>query len=113
MQESTLLKISVVSSIIGLALLFFLSMFTKLENTEIKELSIADIDRTIKIQGLVSRVNPGEKITFLEIVQHNKMPVLVFSTNLTLNSGDEVEVVGKVTEYNGKVELIADNIRRV
>ena len=31
--------------------------------------------------------------------------------NLKLNSGDNVEVIGKVQEYNGKDEIVAQKIR--
>jgi DNA/RNA endonuclease YhcR with UshA esterase domain len=112
MQESTLLKIAVVSSIVGLILLFVISTFSSVDSVDINKVTALDVDKTVKITGLVSKVMPRGTITYLDITQHNKMPVLIFDTNLTINTGDEVEVTGKVQEYNGGVEIIADRIDR-
>ncbi len=113
MQESALLKLSVVSSIIGLVILFSISSLTEIEYSDINELTLNNLDDTIKVQGLITKVTPKEKITLLEIAQHNKMPIVIFDTNITINPGDEVEILGTVEEYNGKIELIADRIEQI
>lgn len=113
MQEKTLLKISIISSIIGLIILYLISSFTTIENFEIKDLTLNDLDKTIKVQGLITRITPTDSITILEVAQHNKMPVIIFDTNISTNIGDEISVLGKVEEYNGKIELIADKIEKI
>ncbi|MFA5142382.1 MAG: hypothetical protein WC471_05425 [Candidatus Woesearchaeota archaeon] len=112
MQEKTLLKLAVVSSIIGLIILFVMSSFTQLDNTDISKLTSLDVDKTLKVTGIITKISQTEQTTMLEIAQHNRMPVLIFDTNLTLNKGDEVEIIGKAQDYNGELELIADRIER-
>ena len=43
------------------------------------------------------------------------MTVVLFTSenDLKLKNGDNIEVIGKVQEYNGKNEIIAQKIRKV
>ena len=38
------------------------------------------------------------------------MKVVVFNEEIDLNRGDYVEITGKIEEYKGSTELIADKI---
>ena len=54
-------------------------------------------------------------MVFIELSQQVPVSVVVFTDNdfTNLNKDDFVEIEGKVQEYNGKEEIIADKIKVV
>lgn len=114
MKETTLLKISLICSLVGLVLLYFIS--TKIEVKDYKPNFLnKDIGEEIKLTGSVSKITDRGDVVFIEVSQQSPVNVVLFTDNdnLKLNNGDNVEVVGKVQEYNGKNEIIAEKIRVV
>jgi DNA/RNA endonuclease YhcR with UshA esterase domain len=111
MKEKALLKIALVASCIGLLLLFIFS-----KNIEVNEATIDKIDgmqdEEVRIQGVVERVSNKEKVTFIEITQEVTTTVVVFD-NISINKGEKIEVIGKVDEYNGESEILAERIERI
>ena len=108
-----MLKLSVSISLIGLIILSGISQSVEFELSNINQLTINDIDNTIKLKGIITKVKEADKVTFFDVAQHSKMPVIIFGTNISINEGDEVEILGKVAKYNGNIELIADRIEKV
>ncbi len=111
MKEKTLLKIALVASCIGLLLLFIFS-----KNIEVNEATIDKIDgmqdEEVRIQGVVERVSNREKVTFIEITQEVTTTIVVFD-NISIETGEKIEVIGKVDEYNGESEILAERIERI
>lgn len=48
--------------------------------------------------------------TFIIITQQSEIEVIVFSNNVNLSKGDNVEIIGRVSEYKNQKEIIADKI---
>jgi len=92
MKEKTLLIIAAVSIIIGLPLLFFAS------NSELQETKAT-------VQGKVQKVIAKESVTIAYVT--TEIPVVYFE-KADVRKGDLLEVQGKLQEYKGKVEFIAD-----
>ncbi len=112
MQEKTLIKISLVTTIIGLLFLFFY-----VDNLEIKisDLSSAKPEEEIKISGVVERLSTEDKVIFLTINGYKEEinEVVVFNDEeIFLEEGDYIEVTGLVENYQGKKEIIANKIRK-
>ena len=111
MKEKALLKIALVASCIGLLLLFIFS-----KNIEVNEATIDKIDgmqdEEVRIQGVVERVSNMEKVTFIEITQEVSTTVVVFD-NISIETGERIEVIGKVDEYNGESEILAEIIEKI
>jgi aspartyl/asparaginyl-tRNA synthetase len=109
MKDSTLLKISIIFSISGIILLYFIS-----ENIVIEEMDSNIIeeykDKTVKITGVVEQATKTESATFLKIKQPSTVDVVVFES-LDIEKGSYMEVTGKVDEYNDEYEILADKIR--
>jgi len=116
MQEKTLLKIALIISLLGL-----LSMYLISDNIEIKEKNIEKItldnkDEFVKLRGIVSKVIDTEKVTIMEITQPQEITGVLFKNEnktMPIQEGNEVEIIGKVDEYEGKLEIIADRLRIV
>ena len=113
MNEKTLLLISFIGSLAGLLGLFFLSQHLDYGEQTIEKINTERIQDIVKIEGEVSHVSKGENITFILVKQPSMMDVIIFGKNITLYEGDRVEIIGKGEEYNGKMEIIAQRIRRI
>jgi len=113
MKEKTLLKIALICSITGLFILYILS-----ENISIEEKTIDKIDKSnfgeyVKVKGTVDKVINTENVVIIDVVQPQKISVVLFKedTNISINEGSEVEVIGKVEDYNGEMEIIGSRVR--
>lgn len=117
MDDSSLLKISILVSTIGLIMLFFVSSYTRSPKVKISEITYDDVGRYTVITGKIAAKNVHKDgHIFLDVSDATgKMKVVLFSgTAKTLKSetlsclevGKSVEVKGKVDEYRGSLEII-------
>jgi len=112
MKESTLLKIALICSLVGLVALYFIS--TKIEIKDYKpNILNKNVGDDVKLNGVVTKITDRGSIVFIEVNQQNPVNVVLFTDddNLKLKSGDSIEVTGEVQEYKGKNEIIAQKIR--
>lgn len=110
MQEKTLLKISLITSISGIALLFLLSAGA--EKNE-KPFQLAEDGSRAVVSGRIARVSSSGNLTFLSIYQSEPVgAVIIGKSHVSLEEGDYVEVRGAVENYNGKKELVIEEIRK-
>ena len=110
MKDKTLLKISLISSLVGILILLILSTKLEINESFISNIDKNDIGSTVKIEGVVSDVKIVNSTIIMNVAQLDEMMVVVFNSDMILNRGDYVEVTGKMDEYNGNIELIADKI---
>lgn len=113
MKESIILKIALICSLVGLTVLYFIS--AKIEVKEYKPILNKNIGDDVKLNGIVSKITDRGNVVFIEVTHQNPVTVVLFTDNdnINLKNGDNVEVMGKVQEYNGKNEIIAQKIRVV
>ncbi|MBS3100606.1 hypothetical protein J4204_00560 [Candidatus Woesearchaeota archaeon] len=112
MKESTLLKIALICSLVGLVALYFIS--TKIEIKDYKpNILNKNVGDDVKLNGVVTKITDRGSVVFIEVNQQNPVNVVLFTDddNLKLKSGDSIEVTGEVQEYKGKNEIIAQKIR--
>ena len=110
MQEKTLLKLALICSLVGILLLFFISNNIDVNEKVISELEGNDVDSSVRINGVVTSFQNRGSVILIDVAQLEKMQVVVFNSNFTLNKGDSVEITGKIGEYEGNNQLIADKI---
>ena len=110
MDEKKLYFISIVVTILGLAFLYF---YAEEIDLEVKELDAVKPNEIIKLKGVLTQVTTKDKVIFLQL-QGEKMitsDVILFTSEDTfLKPGDYIEVEGRVEEYQGKKEVIANSI---
>lgn len=110
MKERTLLKLSLVCSIVGIFALFVIC-----DNIDIGESEISALDGMVGesavITGVVSRVSEFNETTFIEIAQETTVDVVMFERVPGIQVGSLVQVRGKVDEYQGESEILADEVR--
>ena len=114
MKEKTLLKVALIVSLLGLLILYLISDNLEIKEKNIEKITIDNKDEFVKIKGTVSNIVDTEKVTIMEILQPQEITVVFFKNEdktINIQQGNEVEVIGKVDEYEGNLEIIADRIR--
>ncbi|MBI4148880.1 OB-fold nucleic acid binding domain-containing protein [Candidatus Woesearchaeota archaeon] len=112
MNERVLLRVSLAAGTIGILVLFYLSEHITIGERTIDKLSAADLEADIKIKGVVQAIEDHEKVAFLTVAQLKDIQVVLFKEgNLSLRNGQLVEVIGTVDEYEGKLQLIGNEVR--
>jgi DNA/RNA endonuclease YhcR with UshA esterase domain len=119
MEDSFIFKIALTMSIVGLVgMMFSVNLITARE-VKISEINRGMLDEDVTLEGLVQDVKKSSRSNtyFLDIMDGTgKMLVIVFESSAvdlektnqsiyTLNN-KRVKVTGKISEYQGKMELI-------
>lgn len=114
MEDKSLLKAALVCSMVGVTALFFISEFMDVEESGIGDIGINNVDNNVKVIGTVSNVVDTETTMVMDVLQSQEIKVVVFKEeDFKLKRGDFVEVLGKVQDNNGKLEIIGDRIRSI
>lgn len=111
MKEKTLIAISIIGSLAGLFVLFLLTENIEYNEKTIEKINSEKIQDMIKVNGEVVSARSGGNATFIQIKQPGYIDIIVFNSDLSLDKGENVEVIGKSEEYNGKMEIIGHRIR--
>lgn len=110
MKENTLLKVAMICSIIGLVVLYFVS--ARMELKEYRPSLSKNIGDDVKLKGTVAKITDKGEVIFIEVIHQNNLNAVLFTDReIPLKEGDSVEITGTVQEYNGKEEIIADEIK--
>lgn len=113
MKESTLLKVSLACSLVGILIIIILSEKMAVPELDIGSISDSLVDKQVKIKGEIIgiRENPGIVILNIKDRSGSIKTVAFKEDGLNLNRGNLVEVTGKVKKFEEEVELEADFIR--
>lgn len=115
MDENTLLKFSLLFSILGILTILFISETVSIDLSKISDITQENIDEKVRLQGTITAVgeSPGLLILTLED-ETGKITVMIFKDNDTIIEKNlHVEIIGIVSEYKNNVEIIADEIKVV
>jgi|TARA_Y100000310_G_C20626852_1_gene786409 DNA/RNA endonuclease YhcR with UshA esterase domain len=116
MKEQTLLKTALITSLLGLLVLYLISDNIEIKEKNIEKITFENKDEFVKLRGIVSKVIDTERVTIMEITQPQQITVVLFKNEnktMPIQQGNEIEIFGKVDEYEGKLEIIADRLRVV
>lgn len=107
-----LFKTSLTISLVGILLLLIYTENLTIPTKNISEITNRDIDKYIKIMGQVTRVTDLPVLTILNIKdQTSEITAIVFKEEeLDINENDFLIIEGKVAEYKGELEIIAEKI---
>ena len=115
MKENLLIKICLVSVVIGIII-----MFVSSKTIHPKEIKIKDISEKynyIKIVGKITEVSTSKSgTTFLKIKDDSgTIDAIIFKNSIknldNIKSGEKIEVIGKPEKYKGKMEIIINSIQ--
>ncbi|MBC8495981.1 hypothetical protein H8D36_07530 [archaeon] len=105
MKDSSLLKLALICSIIGVIVLFFILQTTELEESNISELD----DGVVRIRGFVEKVTNKGNLTLITISKKELVNTVIFES-VEIQEGLFVDLIGQVMDYNGEKEIIIDKL---
>lgn len=127
--DDKLLKIALITSLIGLIGLIIFTPSIEVKKVEIQDINRGMIDEEVSIEGVVSDVkSSASKSSYFLTVndETDQMSLIIFESQLAQledngidiesYKGKKVNVVGTVTQYNSQLELIlssGDDIKMV
>jgi len=127
--DDKLLKIALITSLIGLIGLIIFTPSIEVKKVEIQDINRGMIDEEVSIEGVVSDVkSSASKSSYFLTVNDGtgQMSLIIFESQLAQledngidiesYKGKMVNVVGTVTQYNSQLELIlssGDDIKMV
>lgn len=127
--DDKLLKIALITSLIGLIGLIIFTPSIEVKKVEIQDINRGMIDEEVNIEGVVSDVkSSASKSSYFLTVNDgtDQMSLIIFESQLAQledngidiesYKGKKVNVVGTVTQYNSQLELIlssGDDIKMV
>ncbi|MBI2663118.1 hypothetical protein HYX15_01145 [Candidatus Woesearchaeota archaeon] len=112
MKESTLLKISLCFSLIGVFIILIIAETLEVKQYGISSITDKEVDKKVKIVGTISSIVETPGLFILDIIDETgKMKVVIFKEDdLGFNKYDEIEVTGKVIKYRNYLEIEAETI---
>ena len=114
MKEKTLLKTALICSVLGLLVLYLISDYIAIDEKSVGKITLDNKDEIVKVKGIVDKVIDTEKVAIINIIQPQEMTVVLFKNEnrtIKINEGNEVEIIGKVDVYEGRMEIIANRAR--
>ena len=107
-----MLKIALICSLVGLVVLYIVSTKIELKDYKAPVLN-KNIGDDVSLKGTVAKITNRGNVVFVEIIHQSPVSVVLFAGDnpVELKSGDKVEIIGTVEEYNGKEEIIAQKVR--
>ena len=117
--DDKLLKIALVTSLIGIIGLIIFTPTIEVKEVDIKDINQGMIDEEVKIMGVITDVaQSSSKTTYFLTINDGEaqIPLIIFesqvgeiqSKNLDIEDFEnrKVQVVGTVTQYDSELELI-------
>ena len=117
--DDKLLKIALVTSLIGIIGLIIFTPTIEVKEMDIKDINRGMIDEEVRIDGVIQDISQSNSKSsyFLTINDGTgQMQLIIFETqaaelqenhlDITDFKNRKVEVVGKITEYKSQLELI-------
>ena len=114
MEESLLIKISLIMSLVGIILLFLISNKIKVKEYPVNLLSKELLENHVTVTGIVTNLKESPKFLFLTIEDKNKDIIKVLLDNkkgIRLRKGLEIKVTGKLKVYQKEFEIEASEIK--
>ncbi|MBE6503655.1 exodeoxyribonuclease VII large subunit [uncultured Methanobrevibacter sp.] len=117
--DDKLLKIALITSLIGIIGLIAFTPSIEVKEVEIKDINRGMIDEEVSVKGVITDVSQSKsKSSYFLTINDGKSQILLIifesqvaemeTNNLAIEDfkNHKVQVVGTVTEYNSKLELI-------
>ena len=112
MQEKTLLKISLITSLVGILILLIILDKIDVSGSNINAINKTFLDKQVKIKGEITRIAETPGLYIMNVKDNTgNIDVIIFKEDiLDLEKGNVVEIEGQVAEYQSKMEIIAKKI---
>ena len=119
MEDKKIFKLALFTTILGLVGMMFSASYIAPQEVQIKDMNRGMLDKEVSVEGLVTGVSQSQKggTYFLELMDGTgKTKVVIFEsaaseiqkTSVDIENFNKrrVRIVGKVTEYQGSLEVV-------
>ena len=114
MEDKQLLKLSLITAIIGLISMLYLADALQLKLTNVEEININMLEKNVKVKGTIVSVKTMKTIQLLELEDlTGKIQVVIFDVAPKIKRGSYLEIEGKVSKYENNLQINADSIKEV
>ena len=110
LKDRTLLRLAILSSLLGLFFLFLISFLSPTPQKSIGELNESDLDTMVEVRGYVTDISYSKdnSTTFLRVKDSCYLDIVLFD-HFTADD-TYITVLGKYQEYDGKRSMVAERI---
>ncbi len=111
-NQKTLLKISLIISLIGILTLLFLANIQEPKLISIDKITDKQLNKNIKVQGQITNIKTYKDSNFQVISIKDGTGKIDITTNqiLNLTNSQNLIVIGKLTEYKNNLQIQANKI---
>lgn len=90
--------------------LFLSSFLIHPKITELNSISQKNLDERIFAEGTVERVYENPGVTYIKMKNSNVSLVLFYPLKQKLRENSSIEIIGKISQYQGKLQVNAEKI---
>ena len=108
MQDKTLLKIALITSILGLLFIFFLSRNISFDKSSL--ITSDNLDSYITVEGRVTSIQSSDSFTTIKVVRQETIEIILFD-DINLTKDQIIEVSGQLKQEDNKNKIIAEEIK--
>lgn len=113
MKKKQLYKISVFLSVIGLTLMYASSLYLEPGKVEVKDIDRSRTGEVLEVEGTAVNVTRSGGHLFMDLKDSNESIMIAdFDSESSVSDGDSISVIGSVELYEGKLEIIAREIKK-
>ena len=93
--------------------LFLLSNTISVTEKTIDKINKENLDEVVKVKGSITKLINTDKVMIIEVTQPQNINIVLFKdkNKINLQEGDYIEVIGRIEEYNGEMEVIGSRVR--
>ncbi|MFH1588652.1 MAG: OB-fold nucleic acid binding domain-containing protein [Candidatus Diapherotrites archaeon] len=117
LDDFALRKIAFICALGGVMLVFVISSAFEPTELEIGEINSVHLNQTVSVQGKVSSRKIISNALIFELTENKStINAVKFNANeneLLIEKGSKVKVTGKVEEYKGELEIVAEEIKEI
>ena len=107
-----ILQTSFIISLLGIFLLLVLSGFLQPKSINIEDITLKQLNKQVRISGQITNIKSYKDSSFRIITLNDKTESVPITTNqiLDLSKNQTITVIGKITEYEGDLQIQANKI---
>lgn len=118
MNDSKIFKISLITLVVGLMGIILLSGYVHPEKLSIKQIDKSKIDNQIEVDATIKSITKTKSNTqIIKLTDKTgSIDLIIFSStdfNTNLTKNQKINVIGRVTQYNGQLELILEESKNL
>lgn len=109
-EDKTAFTASIILAVIGLGLMYASTNYLQPQKISINEIDESMIGEPVKVKGTVKDSFSTEKHLFFDLENKESIEIAMFNTERKVETGEQVEVTGDVSMYEGKLNIVAEDV---